>query len=192
MYYRDCLEPIIAFIQSIGIETAHGPGGDNGFLPGVNIHAGVIYINPENLIGSGDLLHEAGHFIAVPRRFWRRLGRDLQADVESLLATEKLPDGSEDPLLQHAVKQGEMMAQAWSYAAALHIGVPPACIFFPGAYKRNAYDGVHPMQAWLESGGHYGPLALARHGMTGFSGLFHFMGNNGLRPFPEMARWTLD
>lgn len=48
------------------------------------------------------------------------------------------------------------------------------------------------MQLWLERGTHYGPLYLAQAGMTGYSGVFAHMGDNGLPPFPHMTRWTVE
>lgn len=192
MYHPEALEPIVAFLRSIGMEVEYGEGAHNGFLPGVNIHAGALHVDPDTLVGSGDVLHEAGHIIVVPRRYWSRLGTDLQAGVDDLLATEKMPDGSDDPLLVTASKQGEMMAQAWSFAVAEHLGIPKGCIFFPGAHKMHEYEGIHPMQAWLERGTHYGPLFLADAGFTGYSGIFGFGRDNGLAPFPHMSRWSLD
>lgn len=191
MYHPEALEPIVAFLRGLGIGVEYGDGAHGGFLPGVNIHGGVIHVDPDTLVGSGDVLHEAGHIIVVPRHYWPRLGRDLLADTEALIAEETGPDRSADPRLVTAARQGEFMAQAWSYAAALHLGVSPGCVFFPGAYKYHDYEGPHPMASWLERGSHYGPLYLAQAGMTGFSGMFAFMGDNGLSPFPHMARWTL-
>ncbi|MDZ5645900.1 hypothetical protein [Nitrospirillum sp. BR 11828] len=190
MYHPEALAPIITFLREIGIGVEVGDGGLDGFLPGVNIHAGVIHVHPETLVGSGDLLHEAGHIAIVPERFRTRLGTDLHADTAAAIAAELGSAPSLDPILSLPPVQGEVMAQAWSYAAALHIGVPLTCVFFPGSYKHTDYAGVHPMQQWLESGTHHGPNALARAGMTGFSGLFAFMGDNGLPPFPHMARWV--
>ncbi|WP_448203779.1 hypothetical protein [Azospirillum sp. sgz302134] len=192
MHHPEALEPIVAFLRGIGMDIEFGEGAHNGFLPGVNIHAGVIHVDPDTLTGAGDVLHEAGHMIVVPRRYWPRLGTDLQVDIETLLAEERGPDGAADPHLKLAAERGEYMSQAWSYAAALHLGLPPGCIFFSGAYKGYHYEGTHPMQAWLEQGTHFGPLALANVGMTGYSGMFSHMGDNGLPPFPQMARWTLD
>ncbi len=192
MYHSEALEPIVDFVRSIGIAVHYGDGAHNGFLPGINIHAGELHIDPDTLVGSGDILHEAGHIIGVPRRYWSRLGTDLQVCVDALLAEEREPDGGENPLLAQASRQGEFMAQAWSYAVALHLGASPECVFFPGSYKLTEYEGVHPMQQWIERGTHYGPFHLADAGMTGYSGLLGMMQDNGLPPFPQMARWTLD
>ncbi|WP_298375715.1 hypothetical protein [Azospirillum sp.] len=192
MYHPEALAPIVAFLRDLGVGVEYGEGAHGGFLPGVNIHGGVIHVDPGTLVGSGDLLHEAGHIIFVPRRFWGRLGTDLQAAVEALAAEEAGRDEATDARLKVAVTQGEWMAHAWSYAAALHLGVSPSCIFFPSTHKRVDYEGTHPMQLWLERGTHYGPLYLAQVGMTGYSGVFAHMGDNGLPPFPHMTRWTVD
>lgn len=191
MYHPEALDPIVAFLRGIGIGVEFGDGARGGFLPGMNIHAGVIHVDPETLVGSGDLLHEAGHIAVLPRRFHARLGRDLQADTIAAITAETGSDRPPgDPLLAGPLLQGESMAQAWSYAATLHLGVPPACVFFPGSHRYTEYEGTHPMQTWLESGTHHGPAALAEVGMTGYSGLFAFLGDNGLPPFPLMTRWV--
>lgn len=192
MHHPEALEPIVTFLRGIGMEVEYGEGAHGGFLPGVNIHGGVIHVDPDTLLGPGDVLHEAGHIIVVPRRYWPRLNRDLQVDIETLLAEETGPDGSPDPLLNQAARLGEQMSQAWSLAVVLHLGLPTGCLFFPGSYKVDRYEGTHPVLAWLERGTHYGPMALAQAGMTGFSGMFSHMGFNGLPPFPHMTRWTLD
>ncbi len=192
-YHPEALGPIVAFLRDIGFGVEFGPGAQNGFLPGVNIHAGVIHVDPDTLVAPGDLLHEAGHMAVLPRRFRSGLGSDLDADMHHLIEAEAGPGIPDDPILAAPKQQGEFMAQAWSYAAALHIGVSPDCIFFPGSYKHHDYEGKHPMLAWIERGTHYGPPALARVGMTGPAGVFAMMGGgNGLLPFPAMARWVQD
>lgn len=192
MYHPEALDPIVSFLRGIGIGVEFGEGARNGFLPGVNIQGGVIHVDPETLVGPGDLLHEAGHIAILPRRFHAQLGRDLDADTRAAIAAEAGPAIPDDLILARPLQQGEAMAQAWSYAAALHIGVPLPCVFFPGSYKVDSYEGIHPIQRWLESGTHHGPNGLAAVGMTGFSGIFAFMGDNGLPPFPRMTRWVQD
>ncbi|MBP2291523.1 hypothetical protein [Azospirillum rugosum] len=192
MHHPEALEPIVAFVRGLGMGVEYGEGARDGFLPGINIHAGVIHIDPDTLLAPGDILHEAGHIIVVPRRYWPRLGRDLQADIEGLVAEQSGEGQTPDPLLVRAVQQGEQMATAWSYAVVHHLGLPQECLFFPGSYRVGPYEGVHPFQAWIEQGSHFGPLCLAQADMTGYSGLFAYMGNNGLPPFPHMTRWTVD
>lgn len=192
MYHPEALDPIVAFLRGIGFGVEYGAGAHGGFLPGVNIHGGVIHVDPDTLVGSGDVLHEAGHIAVVPRRFRSRLNSDLQADTEALMAAETAEGRPGNPQLALAIHHGEFMAQAWSYAVSLHLGVSPACVFFPGAYKYRDYEGAHPMHAWLDRGEHYGPLGLAQAGLTGYSGLFAYIGDNGLPPFPQMTRWVLE
>jgi hypothetical protein len=193
MYHPEALEPIVDFVRSIGVAVHYGDGAAGGFLPGINIHAGELHIDPDALLGSGDVLHEAGHIIGVPRRYWPRLGTDLQAGVDALLAEEREPDGGENPLLARAAQFGELMAQGWAYAVTLYLGVSPGCVFFPGSHRCTQYEGVHPIQQWIERDTHYGPLHLAHSGMTGFSGVLGtFHPDNGLPPFPHMTRWTVD
>jgi hypothetical protein len=192
MYHPEALDPIVAFLRGIGMQVEYGEGGRDGFLPGVNIRGGVMHVHPETLVGPGDLLHEAGHMIVLPRRYWPSMNRDMQADIEALLAEQSTRDGTPDPVLTRAVRQGEIMAQAWSYAVVRHLGLPQECLFFPGSYKHIDYEGIHPILAWIERGTHYGQLDLAQAGFTGFAGMFAYMGDNGLAPFPQMARWTLD
>lgn len=192
MKHPEALEPIVAFLRGLGMEVVYGDGAQGGFLPGVNIHAGVIHVDPDSLLEAGDVLHEAGHIIVVPRRYWPRLGRDLQADIEALVAEQSGPGQTPDPLLVRAARQGEQMAQAWSYAVVRHLGLPLESLFFPGSYRVGPYEGTHPFQTWIEQGTHFGPLFLAQAELTGFSGLFAYMGNNGLPPFPHVSRWTVD
>ncbi|MFD1626291.1 hypothetical protein [Azospirillum griseum] len=192
MYHPEALNPIIGFLRDLGVGVEVGDGGKGGFLPGTNIRNGVIHIDPETLLGSGDVLHEAGHIITVPRRHWHRLGSDLQTSIETLVAEATSPEGCTDPVLEASAKFGEMMAQAWSYAVTRHLGLPPACVFFPGTHKIHEVQDQHPMIEWLERGTHYGPLHLAHQGFTGYSGVFAFMGNNGLPAFPQMTRWSVD
>ncbi|CBS91611.1 hypothetical protein [Azospirillum lipoferum] len=192
MYYAEALEPMVGFLRSIGIGVEYGEGAKGGFLPGVNIHAGVIHVDPDTLVGSGDVLHEAGHIAVVPRAYWPRLNRDLQGDARAQVAAAEQAGDPAAVHLRRAAESGELMAQAWSYAAALHLGYSPACVFFPGSYYHEPYEGDHPTHVWLESGTHFGPVMLAQAGITGFSGIVGAAWNNGLPPFPQMSRWTVD
>lgn len=192
MYHPEALEPIVAFLRGIGMQVEYGEGGRDGFLPGVNIRAGALHVDPETLKGPGDLLHEAGHIIVMPRQYWPLLNRNVQTDIDTILADQTARDGTADPILTRAARQGEFMSQAWSYAVVQHLGLPQECLFFPGSYQYDKFEGTHPMQAWIEQGTHFGLINLAQAGFTGYAGMFAYMGNNGLAPFPQMARWTLD
>ena len=139
--------------------------------------------------GIGDVLHEAGHIVIVPFRWRSMLGNDVIESLDEVVATD--PDAKDDEL-QTSIKMSEFMAQAWSYAALKDLGLPPECVFFPGSYKYHPEIKPHPMATWVESGTHFGIMALSQVGMTGGLGLFEPPGANGLEPFPKMAKWLQD
>jgi hypothetical protein len=190
MVYPECLPPILDFLDRIGMPFKAGPFGRDGFLPGIQIKEGVLYIDPDRLTGSGDVLHEAGHIVVVPSRWRSTLGDDVLATLDEAIADD--PDAKDDFKLQTSIKMSEPMAVAWSYAVLKELGLPPECVFFPGSYKIHTDEKPHPMLTWVESGTHYGVLALSQVGMTGGAGMFELMGSNGLPPFPTMTKWLQD
>jgi len=122
---------MIAFLESIGIGVRYGAVAD-GFVPGLRIEGGAIMIDTERWLYAGDLLHEAGH-LAVQEP-----------------ARRGTPGGDGG---------GEMAAIAWSFAAALHLGIHAAVVFHADGYKGGGgallenflagrYVGV-PMLEWL-------------------------------------------
>jgi hypothetical protein len=102
---------IAAFLEEIGIELLLEPLDGTTFLPGLTIRDGRLIADPERLEWIGDLLHEAGH-IAVTDPALR----------------PTLCEASEDP-------GEEMAAIAWSWAAALAIGLDPQILFHAGGYR---------------------------------------------------------
>jgi hypothetical protein len=190
MYYPECLPPMLDFLDRIGMPFKAGPFGQDGFLPGIQIVNGEMLIDPDRLAGSGDVLHEAGHIVIVPSRWRSELGNDVIESLDAVVATD--PDAADDFQLQTSIKMSEFMAQAWSYAALKDLGLPPECVFFPGSYKYHPDMKPHPMATWVESGTHFGIMALSQVGMTGGLGLFEPPGANGLEPFPKMAKWLQD
>jgi hypothetical protein len=131
------VDAIAGFFAEIGLpyQFAELPGPT--FLPGVAIKLGVLTIDREKLLYPGDLLHEAGHMAVLPSG--ERAATD--GDVG--------PDGGL-----------EMAAIAWSYAAALHIGLPVEVVFHDDGYRggashlrtefaRHNYVGV-PLLQWME------------------------------------------
>jgi hypothetical protein len=131
------VETIAGFFAEIGLpfQFAELPGPT--FLPGVAIQRGVLTIDREKLLYPGDLLHEAGHMAVLSAA--ERAG--LDGDVG--------PDGGM-----------ELAAIGWSYAAALHIGLPVEVVFHDDGYRGGAaslrqnfaqgyYLGV-PLLQWME------------------------------------------
>ena len=128
---------IAGFFAEIGLpyQFAELPGPT--FLPGVAIRRGVLTIDREKLLYPGDLLHEAGHMAVLPAAERAEMDGDVG------------PDGGM-----------EMAAIAWSYAAALHIGIPVEVVFHDEGYlggagnlrqnfARRRYIGV-PLLEWME------------------------------------------
>ncbi len=130
------LDTILTFVQEIGLTVDLRPIPE-GFLPGIRMVRGGLHVDLDTLLYPGDLLHEAGHLAVMPpdRRY-----------ADSPAPTT---DGSE-----------EMAAIAWSYAAALHLGLPPEVVFHEHGYKGQAqsliarYQGGDqpgvPMLWWMD------------------------------------------
>lgn len=150
---------IVGFLSEIGLDVRYGPVAAATVLPGIDVENGAIVVDLDRLRYPGDLLHEAGHLaVAAPERrvsFHHNVGADPAE---------------------------EMMAIAWSYAAALHIGIDPAIVFHKDGYRGGSesildaftdkrYFGV-PMLDYV--GLTVDPLRAKREGLT---------------PYPLMLRW---
>ncbi len=148
---------IVSFLKSIGIAVTPGPVADS-FLPGIAIRDGSIVADPERGFEPGDLLHEAGH-IAL-------------ADPAARASLCVVEDGPAE----------EMAVLAWSYAAALAIGLDPHLLF-----HANGYRGEGP---WLAEqfmrGALIGVPMLQYHGLCAEP---HRADALGLPAYPQMARW---
>ena len=106
---------IILFLREIGLTVVERSITKPTVLPGVEVEHGVLVVDRATLEYPGDLLHEAGHFAVVPplerEQFHVNVG--------------------EDGVM-------EMGAIAWSYAAALHLGIAPALVFHNAGYRGGA------------------------------------------------------
>ena len=150
---------IVSFLVEIGLKVSHGSIMENTFLPGIMLDHGVLIFDEAKLMYPGDLLHEAGHLAVM------RPGRRSQVHLD---VGKKAAE--------------EMMAIAWSYAAALHLKLEPAVVFHAGGYRGGAqalidnftqgrYIGV-PMLQWL--------------GMTVDEKRAK---DEDVAPYPHMLRW---
>ncbi len=133
---------IVGFLREIGLEVRFAPVRPDSVLPGIDVDGGSLVVDEPALLHPGDLLHEAGHLAVLsPGRRREACGRfDAGGRRDTL-------DGQ------------EMAAIAWSYAAALHLGVDPAVVFHPAGYRGSSraivenfgagrYFGV-PILGWL-------------------------------------------
>lgn len=147
---------IVAFVREIGIAVEVASLDDKTFLPGVAVAAGRLKVDPARLAWPGDLLHEAGH-VAV--------GDPARAE-----------DGvSNDP-------GEEMAALAWSFAAAVHLGLDPTVPFHEGGYRGEGKTLAENFSA----GGYVGVPMLALWGLTHEP---HRAKAMGARPYPHMLAW---
>ncbi len=148
---------MLAFMEEIGLGWDAADLPEKTFLPGLCVRQGRLLVDAARLAYPGDILHEAGHLAVTPAADRGSLG----------------PDGLEDA-------GHEMAALAWSYAACLHLGLPPETVFHPDGYKGDA--------AWLldtyGAGGTLGQPLLAWMGLTAWGPQ-----GEGMDRFPAMARW---
>jgi hypothetical protein len=134
------LPPLVAditnFLHGIGLEVRAGGVEEKTALPGITVSRGVLIFDPAKLKFPGDLLHEAGH-LAVKTPTER---------------SQCMADTGNDPA-------EEMMAIAWSYAAVIHLGLPPETVFHTDGYRggsksllENFAEGRYlavPMLQWI-------------------------------------------
>jgi hypothetical protein len=150
---------ITAFLQSIGLPVRLGTVAGPTILPGITVESGVLIYDPERLLYPGDLLHEAGHLAVKPGAERQSAQADLGADPAE-----------------------EMMAISWSYAAALHIGLPPEVVFHPAGYRGGSASLLENFAA-----GHYFAVPMLQWlGLTydeRQAQICHAL------PFPAMRAW---
>jgi len=123
------VDQILEFLREIGLEISIGEIEGSTFLPGMRIVGGGLRVDPARLTYPGDLLHEAGH-LAV-----------MRPERRALADGEMDGDGGE-----------EMAAIAWSYAAAVHLGMDPSVVFHDAGYK----DGARALLANFAAGRYVG------------------------------------
>jgi hypothetical protein len=157
------VEVIVGFIQEIGLSISEAKLSDPTFLPGILVKNGGLVIDPAKLAHPGDLLHEAGHLAVVP------------ADDRSALNGQvDLEEGPMEPV--------EAQAIAWSYAAALHLGLDPRVVFHSTGYMGMA----ERLLMNFELGVYIGVAGLADAGLT-ITPREAFI--TGAAPYPAMLRW---
>jgi GNAT superfamily N-acetyltransferase len=147
---------ILTFLRQIGLTVEMGVVTD-GVLPGIRMISNGLRVDLDNLLYAGDLLHEAGHLAVMP------------PSRRSAYLPLPTTDGGE-----------EMATLAWSYAAALHIGLPPEVVFHEQGYKGHGRFLI----ARYEVGGD-------RPGLPMLCWMQMTTPATGDRPsdFPRMTRW---
>jgi hypothetical protein len=161
--YADPLTSRMAgFLAGIGLDTAPAVLSEAGFLDGLMISHGVLLIDEVRLAYPGDLLHEAGH-LAVVTGAQRKL---LYGNAGS------------DP-------GEEMAAIAWSYAAALYLGIDPAVVFHPNGYS----GGSQAILQNFSQGRYFGVPMLEWFGLTADKKTAALP---QVSRYPHMLKWLRD
>ena len=158
-YAGEVTARIAGFLAGIGLETEPAVIAEAGFLAGLMIRHGRLLIDEAKLAYPGDLLHEAGHLAVVTPERRRLLHKDAGGDPGE-----------------------EMMAIAWSYAAALHLEIDPAVVFHSGGYR----GGAQVILGNFSQGRYFGVPLLEWLGFTAGAGEAAAL---GVPPYPHMLRW---
>lgn len=149
---------ILDFLQQIGLTVRLAPLAADTFLPGVTLEPGGLIVDPGRLLYPGDLLHEAGHLATMLPAQRATTGSNAGSDMGD-----------------------EIAAQTWSYAAAVHLGLPAETVFHQTGYKGAAQSLIQ----------------IYRDGQAGVP-LLQWMGLTldptraaelRIAPYPHMLRW---
>jgi antirestriction protein ArdC len=156
---RQLIDKIAAFLREVGIAVRAEDIDEQTFLPGIKVSGGALLVDESRLQYPGDLLHEAGHMAVVTQE--KRLGGHVG---------QKAPE--------------EMMAIAWSYAAAMHLGLEPSVVIHAGGYQGWRETFIES----LSGGGFVGIALLEEIGLTAGKSK---TAESGVAPYPSMIRWLL-
>jgi hypothetical protein len=161
-YANPITSRIAGFLAHIGLKTEPATLSQPTFLDGLAISHGVLLVDEARLTYPGDLLHEAGHLAVTP------------AEKRSQLHHNAGGDPGE-----------EMMVIAWSYAAALYVGIDPSVVFHSAGYS----GGGKAIVDNFSQGRYFGVSLLEWLGLTADkknAALLH------LPPYPHMLKWLRD
>jgi hypothetical protein len=149
---------ILDWLQQIGLTVRFATLGSDTFLPGVTLEPGGLVVDPDHLLYPGDLLHEAGHLATMLPAERASTGPNAGSDMGD-----------------------EIAAQAWSYAAAVHLGLPPEIVFHSAGYKGAAENLI---QTYRD--GSVGVPLLQWMGLTLDPTRAAVV---SIAPYPHMIRW---
>jgi hypothetical protein len=149
---------ILEWLRQIGLTVRLAALADDTFLPGVALEAGGLVVDPEHLLYPGDLLHEAGHLATMLPEQRASAGMNAGFDMGD-----------------------EIAAQTWSYAATVHLELPPEIVFHSAGYKGAAQRLIETYRD-----GSAGVPLLQWMGLT----LDHTQAAaRSMAPYPHMIRW---
>jgi hypothetical protein len=116
-----------------------GTSALDGVLPGIVLEHGTMVVDRDRAL-PGDVLHEAGHLALLPPH--------ARSAAHGRLAS---------------APGDEMAAMAWSYAAAVLLGIDPAVVFHAEGYRG---DGDALREAYARGPGAPGVPILELRGMA--------------------------
>ena len=153
------LSAIAAFLCEIGLPVKIGEIHQPTFLPGILLDSGILHVYPAKLSSPGDLLHEAGHLALLTESERKQVSGDVG-------------DSGGD----------ELGAIAWSYAAALHLGLDPSVVFHQDGYR----GGSQSILENFAAGRYIGVPMLQWRGLALDERSARTL---GVSPYPHMLRW---
>jgi len=109
------IKKVLEFLNEIGIDVIEKEL-DTSFLPGLSLGPNCIYIDYDQLLYPGDILHEAGHLAVTT-------------------SAERNKAGTSEMSPKWPTQAEEIAAILWSFAAANHLQLPLDFVFHPNGYK---------------------------------------------------------
>lgn len=149
---------IVNFLREIGLAVHERPVLEISVLPGISVDHGALVLDRAKLKYPGDLLHEAGHLAVVPPYEREQCHENVGADGGM-----------------------EMGAIAWSYAAALHLGIDPSVVFHDDGYR----GGADSLRENFATGHYVGVPILVWRGLTTAPARSELEAPG----YPHMTRW---
>ena len=159
LFYKSVTATIIQFLQDIGLTVQIGQIDEETFVPGIEIDHGTLLVDEAKLTYPGDLLHEAGHLAVKSRDERQQVHLDAGNDAAE-----------------------EMSAIAWSYAALVHLHLPPEVVFHSDGYR----GGSQSLIENFTQGHTFGVPMLQLFGMTADR---RQAAELGIEPYPHMLQW---
>lgn len=165
--HASVIKLITSFLNDIGITTTFDEvPADKSFVPGIWLKNGGLIIDVNELKYPGDLLHEAAHIAVIKP--------EERLHMDGVLETNTDKSAGE-----------EMMALAWSYAAAVHINLDPNILFHEHGYKGQAQELVYNYR-----NGVYIGLPMLQ--WVGLAADYNKANELGIEPYPKMIKWLRD
>jgi hypothetical protein len=162
MSREELLARVIAFVRGIGVGVTEGPIERETLVPGIDIVNGTLRVDPVQMCAPSDALHEAGHIALTARE----LRPSLDGTISSTPAEE-------------------VTTIAWTWAAAMHLGIAPSDVFHDEVISGNGPT----LRENFSTGRYVGVPMLQRWGMT-FD--HRAAAAAGVEPYPHMLRWLRD